>query len=80
MLPLFSSLLLLLSLAAPPASCGCADRSPSGGVDADAGDGDGGFYVAISGEPNFYQPGNLYTVTLRVGNVFTGKSFFANAT
>ena len=72
LLPLSLSLLLLV----PSALCDCADRSPTGGVDSDAGDGDGGFYLAISGEPNFYQPGNLYTVTLRVRN--ETKRFFLN--
>ena len=46
----------------------CPVRTPAGaeasGVPAQAGD--AGFYITISGNPEFYEGGSLYTVSLKV--------------
>ena len=34
---------------------------------------DGGFYLTVSGNPEHYEPGSLYTVSLRVSQSLSAK-------
>jgi hypothetical protein len=63
------ALLFLLLLASPVVVLGHCDLrelpSTSGHQPMSA---DGGFYLTISGNPEHYEPGSLYTVSLRVSD------------
>ncbi len=70
----FWVLLFLLSDVVSLINSECSAREPANASAADrVGDdedgGDGGFYLEVSGAPSFYQPGGLYTVSLRVRDV-----------
>ncbi len=58
--------LALFLLTSPALALLCADRDPSGVSDVAPQENDAGFYLEVNGNPATYQPGELYTVSLKV--------------
>lgn len=61
---------VILAGLATPSHSACEVREPTD-LNSPPQENDAGFYLTISGNPDHYEPGDLYTVSLRVSQIFS---------